>query len=264
MIASFFQSLERHDVRYLLISGQATVLYGAATFSEDIDLWIEPSDPNRTAFLAVLHTIGARYHKLTPPFLTRNLERGHGFHFVLPGTPPVFLDVMGCPPRAPRFVSARADARAFDTAWGTIPTVAAKDLVEIKKTQRPGDYPVIGRLVLARLAALPEPSPTDFRWALDNVFGIDEFSDLIRRWPAAAAFCRPGSPQATVAAQSASGAPAEPEDEEELARLLTERAYRCQRADRAYWRDIIEELRELRRQGGLMPVGAYVEPAGTA
>jgi hypothetical protein len=37
MIASFFQSLETHRVAYLLISGQATVLYGAATFSEDID-----------------------------------------------------------------------------------------------------------------------------------------------------------------------------------------------------------------------------------
>ena len=43
MIANFFQSLERHGVEYLLISGQATVLYGAATFSEDIDLWISPT-----------------------------------------------------------------------------------------------------------------------------------------------------------------------------------------------------------------------------
>jgi hypothetical protein len=34
MIASFFQSLEREGVAYLLISGQAAVLYGAATFSE--------------------------------------------------------------------------------------------------------------------------------------------------------------------------------------------------------------------------------------
>jgi len=38
MIANFFQSLDRNRTDYLLISGQATVLYGAATFSEDIDL----------------------------------------------------------------------------------------------------------------------------------------------------------------------------------------------------------------------------------
>ena len=40
MIASFFQSLEREAVAYLLVSGQATVLYGAAAFSEDVELWM--------------------------------------------------------------------------------------------------------------------------------------------------------------------------------------------------------------------------------
>src|SRR5512141_1363680 len=43
MIANFFQSLEDHRVEHLLISGQASVLYGAATFSEDVDLWINPT-----------------------------------------------------------------------------------------------------------------------------------------------------------------------------------------------------------------------------
>ena len=67
MIASFFQSLESSGVAYLLISGQATVLYGAATFSEDIDLWIEPSPENVERFRAALHQVKARYYKLTPP-----------------------------------------------------------------------------------------------------------------------------------------------------------------------------------------------------
>ena len=47
MIANFFQSLDRNRVEYLLISGQATVLYGAATFSEDIDLWVNPTETNQ-------------------------------------------------------------------------------------------------------------------------------------------------------------------------------------------------------------------------
>lgn len=34
-----FQSFERVGLEYLLISGQASILYGAATFSEDVDLW---------------------------------------------------------------------------------------------------------------------------------------------------------------------------------------------------------------------------------
>jgi hypothetical protein len=50
MIANFFQSLGSHGVEYLLISGQATVLYGAATFSEDIDLWINPTPENCDRF----------------------------------------------------------------------------------------------------------------------------------------------------------------------------------------------------------------------
>ena len=43
MIASFFQRLEADGVDYLLISGQATILYGAATFSEDVDIWLRPA-----------------------------------------------------------------------------------------------------------------------------------------------------------------------------------------------------------------------------
>jgi len=53
-------------VEYLLISGQAAVLYGAATFSGDVDIWVNPTPTNLTAFLAALTSQGARYYKLTP------------------------------------------------------------------------------------------------------------------------------------------------------------------------------------------------------
>lgn len=85
MIANFFQSLKNHQAQYLLISGQAAVLYGAATFSEDVDLWINPDAENRRKFLAGLRDCHARYYKLTPPFTVENLQLGHGFHFLLPG-----------------------------------------------------------------------------------------------------------------------------------------------------------------------------------
>ena len=47
MIASFFQHLEAEGAKWLLVSGQATILYGAATFSEDLDLWVIPTEQNR-------------------------------------------------------------------------------------------------------------------------------------------------------------------------------------------------------------------------
>jgi hypothetical protein len=54
MIASFFQNLKAHQVEYLLISGQAAVLHGAATFSEEIDVWIQPVPDNAESFLRAL------------------------------------------------------------------------------------------------------------------------------------------------------------------------------------------------------------------
>ncbi len=151
MIANFFRSLNQHRVEYLLISGQATVLYGAATFSEDIDLWIHPTEDNCPRFLAALRDCGVRYYKLTPPLTVEHLARGHGFHFVLPGRgePDAFLDVMGAPPRVGSFAAALAQARSMDSEWGRLPTIGLRSLVELKKTQRLEDYSVISKLAVA-------------------------------------------------------------------------------------------------------------------
>ena len=121
MIANFFQSLESLRVEYLLISGQATILYGAATFSEDVDLWVLPTDKNLEHFVSALRSVAATYYKLTPPLTVENLRRGHGFHFVLPGGPSgdVYLDVMGRPPRVGSFESA-ARARSSASKTGVI------------------------------------------------------------------------------------------------------------------------------------------------
>jgi hypothetical protein len=37
---SLLRAFERERVRYLVISGQACILYGASRFTEDLDLWI--------------------------------------------------------------------------------------------------------------------------------------------------------------------------------------------------------------------------------
>ena len=36
MIKNFFHALNQSNVQYMLISGQATILYGAATFSDEL------------------------------------------------------------------------------------------------------------------------------------------------------------------------------------------------------------------------------------
>ncbi len=182
MTESFFQSLERNRVAYLLISGQAAVLYGAAAFSEDIDLWIRPTQPNAEALLAALREVGARYYKLTPPLTERNLRRGHGFHFRVPDDPDIFLDVMGAPPRVSDFESAQAGSRTMETSWGRIPVVGICDLVALKSTQRLGDYPVIGQLVLRHIEECGVPGADREHWA-DIIGELREFRAAGRLLP---------------------------------------------------------------------------------
>ena len=177
MIASFFQSLESQGVAYLLISGQATVLYGAATFSEDIDLWIEPSPNNVERFRAALHEVNARYYKLTPPLEARYLSQGHGFHFLLGGSSAeaAFIDVMGRPPPTRTFVAAQTDSRHFETEWGRLPTIGLRDLIELKKTQRLADYPIESALTLRLLEQSSRISSEVLSWAVINLFTAESF-----------------------------------------------------------------------------------------
>jgi hypothetical protein len=261
MIANFFRSLDEHNVAYLLISGQATVLYGAASFSEDIDLWLKPTEENCARFLSALQRCRARYYKLTPKMTVQNLTRGHGFHFVLPlDDVDVFLDIMGQPPRVGEFSSSFEKVRWMTSEWGRLPTVALKDLVEIKKTQRIEDYPVVSKLAL-RWFDQPEciVSPSEFEWATNNIFTTDALRTLFEEHPGANAIGQSeASPMRAFATDAASGNPIPPDVENEVSRWLQERMLSHQQADRAYWRSIVAELRQLRAEGELVAEGKPV------
>lgn len=261
MIANFFQNLNASKIEYLLISGQATVLYGAATFSEDIDLWLNPTAENCESFLTSLRACGARYYKLTPAFTPANLQRGHGFHFTLgDGGDVTFLDVMGNPPRAGSFAGAKAKACWMPTEWGEICTIGIKELVELKKTQRLEDYPIISKLVLAWFEQ-PEGAKTadDFIWALKNIFTLPELMFFFTEHPGAITVAgKFDSKVADLGGQLQATGDA-PESLEQLVReLFQKRIAELQMADRHYWRDIIAELKVFRAAGQLMSEGDRV------
>jgi hypothetical protein len=109
---SLFRSFDRRGLDYLLISGQASVLYGAATFSDDVDVWVRPTGSNLHRLLVALADRDARVHELTPPLTPRYAEAGHGFHFVVPSPLPVYLDVMARPPRDRQEQAVRRSRRA--------------------------------------------------------------------------------------------------------------------------------------------------------
>lgn len=264
MTTTFFRHLEERHVRWLLISGQATILYGAATFSEDIDLWLEPTADNIERFRAALRASNARYYKLTPALSYENAIFGHGFHFVVPdldGGADWFLDVMTCPPRVRPFNEAVADARYFDTDWGRLLTVGVHDLVELKKTQRPRDYPIISRLAISWLEEQPRPwSAKAVQWTLDHLFSLPELErlfqshpDIVKTWPQAM------PPLIHRAAMELSQSQQlDPGLEDELESWFDERTAPLRRADRHFWRRIINELKRLREAAMLTPEGAPV------
>lgn len=264
MIANFFRNLDRLGVEYLLISGQATVLYGAATFSEDIDLWINPDETNGGHFLRALAEAQARYYKLTPTFTVENLLRGHGFHFLLPDgeAGEIYLDVMGKPPRAGSYAAAAASARLLETEWGAIRTIGIKPLVELKKTQRLEDYPIISKLALAWFDQ-PECAgiAADFEWALDNIFTLPELAMFLAEHPAAVvAAAKSDRVVADYAGRLLGGGEVSESFELRVGELFQTRIGALQLADRRYWRDIIRELKQLRADGRLVPEGSMVSP----
>ena len=263
MIANFFRSLDRHGVEYLLISGQATVLYGAATFSEDIDLWLSPTHENSARFLAALRECGARYYKLTPALTLENLARGHGFHFVLAGhhEPEAYLDIMGAPPRVGSFAPAAAEAPSMDSEWGPLPTIGLRALVELKKTQRLEDYPIISKLAVAWFDQ-PECSNSaeDFIWALNNLFTLPELRIFFEEHPAALPAIGHGLPpeMREYAEQLISSGDVSEELANRINAGMQQHIVSLQQADRVYWRGIITELKQLRAAGKLMPEGGAV------
>jgi len=231
---NLFRSFDRFGLEYLLISGQASVLYGAATFSEDVDIWVRPTRKNVTKLLRALAACRARVYKLTPPLTVRHLRTGHGFHFTVPSTSEtVYLDVMGRPPRVGDFLASRGRAVLLKSGWGSLPVVSIEDLVAIKRTRRFHDYEVISNLVRIRLSQSGPSSPGLLRWALRESFRAED----------RVAFARRLGRSLTMA---------------ESRRRIARETQRCQAQDVAYWRPIIRELRELRRKGRLLPEGGRV------
>jgi hypothetical protein len=252
---NFFRSLEKEGVRYLLISGQACVLYGASHFTEDIDLWVRPSEPDLRALLRVLGSMGARVHKLTPPINRRTMLRGHGFHFRL--LPDTYLDVMGRPPRVGPFSNAQARARRLATDWGPIPVAAPEDLVLLKRTNRPSDYETISNLVKRRVEEAPEDLDV-LRWALRNTYSADDLASFalsaagrMTTWPR-----RPPLQALLPISEKRQTVPYS--RRRETARLLALEAFDHQERGRRYWIPLIRELKDLRRRGKLIPPGTPV------
>jgi hypothetical protein len=54
----FLSCASKQDLRYMCIGGYAVNYYGYHRVTEDMDIWIAPSNKNKIAFLNTLHCMG--------------------------------------------------------------------------------------------------------------------------------------------------------------------------------------------------------------
>ncbi len=257
-----FRSFDREGVRYLLIGGQAAILYGAAQFTQDMDLWIAPTRANTLAFLRAIARLDARVHRLTPPPTLRWIRQGHGFHFLLPqaGRIDGYLDVMGCPPRVGTYSAAARRSSIMESHFGQVRVVGIPDLVELKKTNRPGDYEVISALAMTRLDSPSHPTARLLSWAIPNLFRVEDLAAVVRRFDGdlPADLRRDPALRPLLRVQKRSG-PRWVDALQSAGSVLDGRMAGAMRLGRAYWLPKLEQLRELRSQGALVPPGTRVQ-----
>ena len=240
-ILKVLSTFEKKGVRFLLMRGQACVLYGAAEFSRDMDVTVLASPDNLDRLRTALDELQAQVIAI-PPFAADYLERGHAVHFrcAASGTDGIRVDVM----------SRMRGVAPFETLWERRTTMALggkvevallslPDLVAAKKTQRDKDWPMIRRLVEANYAAFhDDPTPARIRFWLDELRTPELLVEVAARFPDDAAHA--ASRREAIAHARSGDLPAI--DEALEAEMARERE-----ADRAYWTPLRKELEELRR-----------------
>lgn len=66
----FLQSLNDHDVRYLIVGGYAVAVHGHPRYTRDLDVWFEMSLENADRLIAALRAFGFGSLGLTAPDFT--------------------------------------------------------------------------------------------------------------------------------------------------------------------------------------------------
>ena len=229
-----------HQVRALLMGGQACVFYGAAEFSRDTDLLILADAENLARLKDVWRELQAECIAV-PPFGADYLQRGHAVHFRChhPDAADMRVDLMA-KLRGVEAFPALWERRTViaDTDDATYELLSLPDLVQAKKTQRSKDWPMLQRLVEVhylrhRAASIAEQQ----EFWLRELRTPELLVEAAHAWPQVAHL---------LAVERPLLACAQPDRLRELDELLMaeERAEREQ--DRLFWQPLKAELEQLR------------------
>ena len=241
-ILKVLSTLSRHRAAYLLMGGQACVLYGAAEFSRDTDIAVLDDSQNLDRLSQALDELQAECVAL-PPFERDYLERGHAVHFRCrhPEALGMRVDIMSMMRGVAPFAELweRRTSMEYGSAM-RIEVMGLPDLVRSKKTQRDKDWPMIRRVLEAHfLQHRDQPNPEQLRFWLRESRTPAMLMELAERFPDQLAAMVPQRP---LLAQARSG------DEGAIARGLETEERQEREADRLYWLPLRRELEQLRHR----------------
>lgn len=243
-ITRVLSTFENHGVQFLLMGGQACVLYGAAEFSRDLDAAVLASPSNLDRLTAALTELRAEVIAV-PPFEKDYLERGHAVHFRCwdPDAEGIRVDVMSKMRGVDEFAGLWERRTTIKVDEGPeTQLLSLPDLVAAKKTQRDKDWPMIRALVDTNYEAFyDDPNPQRIHFWLDELRTPELLIEVTARFPDEAREASGRRPAVT---------PAIAGDEAAIEAALDEEMERERAADRAYWAPLRKELEDLRRMRG--------------
>lgn len=224
------------------MGGQATILYGGAEFSRDIDFAVAVAADNLVRLRRALSMLKAQ--QAFPPALSADLlKRGHACRFRCraPGVEGLRIDVM----------SALRGVEPFEKLWrrrrqialpgvGRVAVMDLPDLVRAKKTQRDKDWPMVRRLVEADVERhSSRATSSQVRFWLMECRTPTLLLELTQAHPSAAHRISRKRPAVGHAIR---------QDLRATARAMAREERRERRADRRYWAPLRKELERWRLQ----------------
>jgi len=229
-------TFSQHNVKSLLIGGQACILYGAAEFSRDIDMAVLISPGNLNDLKSALNELEAE--RIFYPDLSEDvLQRGHACHFRCQreDAKGLRIDIIGVMRGVAPFTELWERRQEIELPEaGKIAVIGLSDLVKAKKTQRDKDWPMIRRLVEADIyntSGVPPEKQICFWFAECRTSEL--LLMLTEKYPEMAERMSANRSLLHSALQ---------DNQEELQRLLKEEEDYEREADQQYWKPLRDEL----------------------
>lgn len=242
-ILRMLKVLREQNLQYLLMGGQACVLYGGVQFSNDTDITFLADETSLLHLQNALQELKATV--ITVPTLDKKyLDQGLAVHFrCYPSgeVDGIRLDVMTKMRNAPRFEELwqRRTTFVLENEY-EIDVVAIQDLVQIKKTRRDKDWPMIRCLLESHYACYrQESSPAQVDFWLRESRTPEILIEIAARHPERTRELQIERPllQGAIVA-----------DQKAIRAGLNDEEMRERELDDIYWQPLLKEFHRLRRQ----------------